>query len=536
MPLLFLSLLALAILLRPASGAQWTVGVYMCADNGMNDAADLDIAEMKQVGSTEEVNVVVQVDRAARDPRPNCYRYYIRKDVVDTLTDLGEVDMAAPATLSGFADFLRGHYPADNYLLVLWDHGNGWYQGYGPSRAIFVDESHTHEMGVAGGELAQAMAGVRQALGKRVRILAFDACLMGMVEVAAEVRDACDYVLASEALVPTDGLPYDELLDRITSRPTRSPVELLPDVCRDFVEHYPAEQVALSALDMDALSRALDLLAVATPQMGSSPESRAARAAARAMPGNSFHIDLIHFLDLLAAAGTDSLLAAFCSTVVANERSSGLENAFGLAVWFPNNYLALKHAAATYTTLVFARESDWLQFLNRYFAADDLKPTQPTVVRHRQGQRGDIQLWWNSSFDLAPVTYTLYEATRPDEAFNDYGDDLSNWIAFGWTTSAQQARSGQTSLFSGSASNLKNFVESADAVRLPPAGCFPSTPGTNAGRLGLSLRIRSGCLLRRMVAGPRYVARARFALWDSRSWHEPLPPPRPGVPFSGFAT
>ena len=59
MPLLAFVLVALALLLLPASAAQWTVGVYMCADNGMNDVADVDIAEMKQVGSTEEVNVVV---------------------------------------------------------------------------------------------------------------------------------------------------------------------------------------------------------------------------------------------------------------------------------------------------------------------------------------------------------------------------------------------------------------------------------------------------------------------------------------------
>ena len=100
-------LVFLALGSLPAFAARWTVGVYMCADNGMNDVADLDIAEMKQVGSTEEVNVVVQVDRAARDPRPNCYRYFIRKGGADTLADLGEVDMAEPATLSGFAGFLR---------------------------------------------------------------------------------------------------------------------------------------------------------------------------------------------------------------------------------------------------------------------------------------------------------------------------------------------------------------------------------------------------------------------------------------------
>ena len=331
------------------------------------------------------------------------------------MADLGEVDMADPATLAGFADFLRSRYPATNYLLVLWDHGNGWYPGYGPSRAIFIDESHGHEMGVAGGELAQAMAGVKQALGKRVRILAFDACLMAMTEVAAEVRDACDYMLASEVLVPADGLPYTELLDRLTSRPTRTPAEVLPDVCRDYVEHYPGEQVALSGLDMREFEKSLDLLAVTVPGLRSSPESRAARAAVQTIPGNTFHIDLIHFLELLAGAVPDSLLASLDFAVVANEHSSGLEHASGLATWFPDNYLALKGSLDSYATLDFARETGWLQFLNRYFGTDDLKPAQPDTMWHRQGGRSDVRLWWNSCFDLAPVQYSLYEATGPVE-------------------------------------------------------------------------------------------------------------------------
>jgi len=438
----------------------------------MNDVADVDIAEMKQVGSTEEVNVVVQVDRSARDPRPNCYRYFIRKDGADTLADLGEVDMADPATLAGFAQFLRSRYPAKNYVLVLWDHGNGWYPGYGPSRAIFIDESHAREMGVAGGELAQAMAGVKQALGKRVRILAFDACLMGMIEVAAEVHDACDYILASEALVPVDGLPYDKFLDRLTSRPTRTPAELLPDVCADYVSEYPGQEVTMSALDMAKLAPALDLMAAtlrdSIDPVG--PDVRAARAAVQTMPGWPFHVDLIHFLDLVPVAASDSLLASLRSAVIANERSPGLENAFGLAVWFPGNYLALKGWLDSYVTLDFARETGWLSFLNRYFGSDDLKPDQPAITKVRQGSRSDSRLWWNSCFDLAPVRYDLYEATRPEEVFNDDGDDFSNWINLGWTTSAQQAHSGQTSFFSGSANNLANFIESAEALSLPDGG------------------------------------------------------------------
>ena len=221
-------LLILSVSLLPLFAAQWTVGVYMAADNGMDDQANVNIDQMKQVGSTGDVNVVVQVDRAAWDPLPGCHRYFIKKGGVDTLAELGQVDMADPATLSGFAEFLRSHYPAANYMLVLWDHGNGWYPGYGPSAsAIFIDDSYGHEMGVAGGEFAQAMAGVKQALGKRVRVVAFDACLMDMVEVADEIRDDCDYMLASEALEPTGGFPYDKLLDRLTS-PAHSHASRVP--------------------------------------------------------------------------------------------------------------------------------------------------------------------------------------------------------------------------------------------------------------------------------------------------------------------
>ena len=512
----------LSALAIPAAAAQWTVGVYMCADNGMNDQADIDIAEMQQVGSTEEVNVVVQVDHAARDPRPGCYRYFIKKDGADTIADLGDVDMADPATLAGFAEFLRRRYPATNYVLVMWDHGNGWYSGYRAS-AIFIDESHGHEMGVAGGEFAQAMAGVKQALGKRVRILAFDACLMGMVEVAAEVSDDCDYMLASEALVPANGLPYDKFLDRLTSRPTRTPAELLPDVCRDYVGQYPGEQVTLSALDMRELDRTIGLMKVTlSDSIGpSNAELRAARAAVQTMPGWPFHVDLIHFFGLLAGTLSDSLLASFRSAVIANERSSGLENASGLAIWFPGNYLALKGSIASYMTLGFAGESGWPQFLNRYFGTDDVKPGQPTIAKVRQGSRSDSRLWWNSCFDLAPVRYSLYEATRPEEVFNDNGDDFSKWINVGWTTSTQQAHSGQTSFFSDSANNLANFMESAQALSLPEGGLlsFYAWYATQEDWDSLTGFTRDICYVE--WSPDRGTWHALDSLYgDNQSWHE----------------
>ena len=43
--------------------AEWTVMVYLDADNNLESAGIDDINEMEIVGSTTEVNVVVQVDR-----------------------------------------------------------------------------------------------------------------------------------------------------------------------------------------------------------------------------------------------------------------------------------------------------------------------------------------------------------------------------------------------------------------------------------------------------------------------------------------
>ncbi len=495
----------------------------MCADNGMNDQADIDIAEMEQVGSTDDVNVVVQVDRAARDSRPGCHRYLIRKGGADTLANLGKVDMADSATLSGFAEFLRNRYPAANYLLVLWDHGNGWYPGYRAS-AIFIDDSHAHEMGVAGGEFARAMVGVKQALGKRARILAFDACLMGMIEVAAEVRNVCDYMVASEAMVPTAGLPYDKFLGRLTSRPTGTPAELLPGICSDYVELYPAQPVQLSALDMSTLATTLELMTT-TLRGGIDPASdgvRAARAAVQTMPGNSFHIDLLHFLELLAGKGADSLMASFRSAVITNQRSAGFENASGLAIWFPDNYLGLKVSAESYMTLGLAKESGWPQFLNSYFATDDVKPAQPAIALVRQGSRSDARIWWNSCFDLAPVRYHLYEATMPAEILNDDGDDFSVWTDSGWTVSTQQAHSDSTSFFSGSGPGLANCIESAEPLKLPGGGLlsfyawYKTKEDPGLASAGIS---RNVCYVEWSQDRSMWHALDSF-YGDNRSWHE----------------
>jgi len=473
-----LTILFALALWRAAPGAQWTVAVYMCADNGMNDQSYADLAEMTGVGSTEEVNVVVQVDRVARDSNPGCRRYAVHKDRLELLDDLGEVDMADTTTLAEFGSFVKSRFPAKNYFLVLWDHGNGWSEGYGPSRAIFIDDSRGHMMGVAGGELSAAVAGFRRALGARVKVLGFDACEMGMMEVACEVREHCDYMVASEGLVPWGGWQYGELLALLTAQPTKTPADFLPELCNDYVAQYPDEDVCLSGLDMRQLDRALPVAAATLRDSLALPaaafhEARAqvqtfSPVAGRPPVETDEQADFIHYWQLAPAA--ESLNRAIERLVVANAASATLAHARGIACWFPDNYLAMKRARTSYAGLALADTLPWLGFLNAYFGTDDVKPTQPVVAEARANGHGDVRLWWSRAEDLAPVRYDLYEVAGLKETLLDNCENLDRWISVGWTLTGEPVHSGSHAFFSGSGANLDDSIALATPVGLSRGG------------------------------------------------------------------
>lgn len=496
MPLLLLAL-------SPLRGAEWTVGVYMCADNGMSDQSYRDIAEMCAVGSTGEVNIVVQVDRPARDSAPGCRRLLVRPGAVQLLDDLGPVDMADPATLGGFGRFLKRSYPARNCLLVLWDHGTGWGEGYGPDGqrsqiadcrfqisgfrseeprqglpgdAIFIDESHRHMMGVAGGELAAGLEAFKVGWGARPELLGFDACLMGMVEVAGECIGRAGIAVAAEGLVPFGGWPYTEALGCLTAQPGVSPEVLAAALCSAYVAAYPQDTVEMAAVDLDALDELMPELAAAVESRGADSALRSARARVQTFAVNGARppcaadeqVDLIHLWEL--AGGQGPLVEALSGAVVARANSGAwLADARGLACWFPSRYLSLKSLHESYARLSFADRVGWTAMLNRFFGADDIKPTQPDIARHRF-TRGRLRLWWWRARDLSPVRYTLYGASAVGEALSDPGEDLGRWMAQGWTASAARARSGARSLFSGTGANLDNYIESAQPVALPGGG------------------------------------------------------------------
>jgi hypothetical protein len=266
--------------------AEWTVMVYLDADNNLESAGIDDINEMEMVGSTSEVNIVVQVDRVPysvlassnqgyADDTSNgnwttTRRYYVTQDFNPVLInsplkiDLGELNMGDPQTLVDFANWAAINYPAKKYLLVIWNHGGG-FRSLNLSKDIAWDDTNGGDK-ITMPELKDALSMISAQIGKNIDIVGMDACFMAMTEVAYQIKDYADILVASEETEPNDGWPYDTILSQLTSNPSLTSIPLATNIVDDYIFTYPTTYVTQSAIDlsyMDTLASQLSNLALA---------------------------------------------------------------------------------------------------------------------------------------------------------------------------------------------------------------------------------------------------------------------------------
>ncbi len=265
----------------------WTVMVYLDADNNLEMAGIDDINEMEMVGSTSEVNIVVQVDRIpysvlaannegyADDISNNNWtttrRYYITQDFdsiqinSQLISDLGELNMGTPQTLINFANWAVTNYPAKKYLLVIWNHGGG-FRSTGLAKDIAWDDTSGGDK-ITMSELEYALSAISTQMGKNVDIVGMDACMMAMTEVAYQIKDYADILVTSEESEPVDGWPYDTILAQLAANPTMSSTQLADTIVSRYIYSYTSsDNVTQSAINlsyMDTLANQLSNLATA---------------------------------------------------------------------------------------------------------------------------------------------------------------------------------------------------------------------------------------------------------------------------------
>jgi hypothetical protein len=413
---------------RDESRKKWTVLVWMAGDNDLEEFGESDLGELKRVGSTSDVDILVQFD-SMKDDRTR--RYHVQRGTTldeDVVEELGETNTGDPAVAIDFFTWGIERHPADRVLAVIWNHGSGIdetdvynrarargvsvVRGAQPDaetvprhlvrtalatrhrRALFattVDQAvqdraiaydDTSQDFLDNLELKRVLTDVARATGRPIDVLGFDACLMNMIEIAYQLRTTAGVMVGSEELEPGDGWPYDRVLKTLAAAPDMTPLALGTEIVKQYIASYRSGNVTQSALDLprvDATASAVDALAKALVAAIRTPAEYVAVTrsinATQRFDMKDF-VDLGHFCSELAtrtkvaavkAALKDTLtsLRGAGGLVAAEQhKGSGVRGATGVAVYFPRGPVN-----KVYARLDFAKKTAWSQFLKAYHEA-----------------------------------------------------------------------------------------------------------------------------------------------------------------------
>lgn len=252
------------VVMEPAV-RDWTVAVYMAADNDLESAAIQDLNEM-EAAVDDGVTVVALLDRGGGYDGTNgdwtdSRLYLVERDGgglngtiisrrlecprLDLYLDREtELDMADPWVLEGFLEYTQATYPARHTVLVVWGHGTGWRSAvgttsthsggtsgggtasvgtgwrnvagttstYSGSRAVAIDDSSGSYMRTS--QLESAVA------GKGLAAIVFDTCFGSTVEVAYQLAPHTQLLAGAAGLAPSAGLDYRRVLEPLAGGTT----------------------------------------------------------------------------------------------------------------------------------------------------------------------------------------------------------------------------------------------------------------------------------------------------------------------------
>ena len=234
---------------KPAPEKAWTIMVFMNGKNNVAQAAMANVNEMEAVGTTANVNVVAE-GGFLKDGKYSVARYVIGKDdnfeqiaspIVQTFD---RMDMGDYRNAVTFVQWAKAKFPAKRYMLVIWNHGTGFFDpkkdnpaaqtlARGQQKGIsFDDETGNY---ISTPDLRKLLAAVGG-----VDVLAFNACLMSALEVYSEVGGRAKAVVASEDVMSAVGFDYESLISTLDQKPSMSANDAGMLVAAGFIERIKA--------------------------------------------------------------------------------------------------------------------------------------------------------------------------------------------------------------------------------------------------------------------------------------------------------
>jgi len=383
------------------SDKKWTFMAYLDGDyNDLQSDVFAIINDMELVGSTSDVNIIVQADDY-NGWSGQTRRYYVEHDdnpaehdrnpenITSPLAniDTSEKNMGDPQTLIDFVCWTIDNYPAEHYSLTLFDHGLGW-------KGICFDQTSNFES-IDTNELKYAMTMISNYSGRNLDILILDACMMGMMEVLYPIREYVSIAISSEDRTAFGDISYKGILENLTDQPLVTPSQFAQKtVDTSYYAINDLHTHEYFGINMDKIEEITEvvneLVQVLKDNMPPNFMIKEAYSYSLCWEGgtNSAHphdirrfaekiSDLVYNTDIKNKA--NELMNTIDASVIRPQEGN---NSYidprlnGIAIYFPPKKSDFE---AAYTQLEFANNSQWDEFLSGYYT-QAIKSAQQTIL------------------------------------------------------------------------------------------------------------------------------------------------------------
>ncbi|MBE6613262.1 MAG: clostripain [Ruminococcaceae bacterium] len=335
----------------------WAVYWYLCGSDLETNygAATADLQEMLEVELGADVTVVIETGGAEewQNDAVNAgqlERYVYNSEGFFLVDSVRDANMGEADTLAEFLAFCEKNYPADNKMMLFWNHGGGSVSG-----AAF-DEKHGFDS-LTLDEMYEAFDAVYPLSTENppFEVIGFDTCLMATLETAYTFSDIGRYLVASEEVEPGNGWNYTGWLSGLSENPTMNGAQLGKVICDTYeegcLEYWTADEITLSVTDLSKIGPLVDAYnAYGTEALTLAADdaaffSRFGRMATRSESyggntpdqGYTNQVDLGHLVrntKKLVPESADELLAALNDCVVYRVNGKYRSEATGLSCYY----------------------------------------------------------------------------------------------------------------------------------------------------------------------------------------------------------
>ena len=250
---------------------QWTFIVYSCGDTYYS-ASDLSILLYNQMLGfqntriEDNANVIIQYSPSPAAVDGISARFVLENDKLKIVKIFNDKHINTGDT-NEVTDFYKWGietYPADHYALFISSHGSGaisyLYKSpiLGPVHSIAYDDRSKDFLGLY--ELSLVYDNISKKIGKKIDIVVYDACVMGMIEVAYQISSYTDYLVASEANVAGKGIDFNFFAQKFNALSNKSSLNVAKIMADAYIDspNISDSDLTMSVIDLSQSKKIFD--------------------------------------------------------------------------------------------------------------------------------------------------------------------------------------------------------------------------------------------------------------------------------------